>query len=202
MLIVGLTGGIGSGKTTVANLLADKGVPVIDTDQIARELVAAGQPALSEITTQFGAEILNPDGSLNRPLLRDIVFSDPDGKKQLEAILHPRIREAVRHHLNTIDAPYAILVVPLLFESDGYDFTDHNIVVDCSEEEQITRTMLRDQTTRAQVEEIMASQWSRQQRLQSADSVLQNSTGAPSLTEQVEMLHHQLLTKAQQQGSD
>ena len=131
MLVIGLTGGIGSGKTTVSDLFSALGVPVIDTDLIARELVQAGQPALKDIITAFGQEILNLDGSLNRARLGDITFNNQIARKQLETILHPRIRDKVNQQLSELQSPYVIVVIPLLIETGGESYIDRILVIDC-----------------------------------------------------------------------
>ncbi len=175
-MIVGLTGGIGSGKSEAAHLFAELGVPVTDTDQIAHALTAPDQPALQEIAAALGADMLNSDGSLNRARLRQHVFDEADARRQLEAILHPRIRErAILDLAGHSTAPYQILVVPLLFEGSAYTgLISRSLVIDCPETQQIQRTMARSQLNAAEIKAIMAAQLSRSQRLALADDVIEN----------------------------
>lgn len=187
MIIVGLTGGIGSGKSEVARMFADLGVPVVDTDQIAHELTFSGQPALQEIATALGDDTLNPDGSLNRALLRQRVFADPAMRRRLEAILHPLIRERALQLLTQHpDAPYQILVVPLLFETHGYaGLITRSLAIDCDEAQQIQRAMARSHLSEAEVQAIMAAQLPRSQRLALADDVITNDGSLENLRTQV-----------------
>lgn len=196
MLKIGLTGGIGSGKSTVTRMFADLGVPIIDMDVIAREVVVPGQPALEEIKAVFGNDICTADNELDRSRLRDIIFSDNAKRKQLEDIIHPRIRQRVSKLQDTLDAPYCIIVIPLLFETAGQDRIDRILVVDTSSEEQIRRTMQRDRMSEDQVRKIIASQVDRQTRLDKADDVINNSGATDQLHAQVSRLHHQYLTLA------
>ena len=144
MLRIGLTGGIGSGKSTVAALFAHRGIPVIDTDVIARELVGPGQPALAEIAREFGNDLVTANGELDRGRLRQRVFDDPAARRRLEAILHPRIRAAVQQRLAALDTPYCLIVIPLLVETKFDEFVDRVLVVDVDEEYQRERTSRRD----------------------------------------------------------
>lgn len=196
MLIIGLTGGIGSGKTTVSDLFSALGVPIIDTDVIARELVEPGQPALTDITTLFGKDLLNPDGRLNRSKLGDITFNKPDARKQLEQILHPRIRKQVSERLKKLHSPYAIVVIPLLIETGDRSYIDRILVVDCERQNQINRVAQRDQRSKQQIKQILQAQVSRQQRLQAADDVLDNNADQDTLKQQVDVLHHKYLALA------
>ncbi|MDY6978775.1 MAG: dephospho-CoA kinase [Pseudomonadota bacterium] len=196
MLTVALTGGIGSGKSTVAGAFARHGVPVIDTDVIARELVAPGQPALAEIVDYFGDEVLTADGRLDRSRLREKVFTDPAQRQALEQILHPRIRDEVRRRIDSLKAPYCLVVIPLFTETGGYPFIDRVLVVDADEESRIRRTMARDQLSREQVEQILASQCSRAERLALADDVLDNSNATDELMAQIDTLHQKYLALA------
>ncbi len=196
MLKIGLTGGIGSGKSTVTRLFADLGVPIIDMDIIAREVVMPGQPALDEIKALFGSEICTPDNELDRKKLRDIVFSDAVKRKQLEDIVHPRIRDRVKDLQAELDAPYCIIVIPLLLETEGQDRIDRILVVDTSIEEQIQRTMQRDKVSEDQVRKIIASQVDRQTRLDKADDIINNSGATAQLQAQVSKLHQQYLVLA------
>lgn len=188
MLRVGLTGGIGSGKSTVARLFAERGVPVIDTDEIARDLVAPGLPAHAEIAAAFGPSILNPDGTLNRAALRVRVFGDAQERRRLESILHPRIRDAVRERSAALRADYCIVVVPLLLEADLMDTVDRVLVVDTSEALQMSRTMARNALSEEEVRAIMTAQISRADRLAAADDIIRNDGELPALAHQVERL--------------
>ena len=172
---VGLTGGIASGKTAVAAMFASLGIPVIDTDLIAREIVSPGSPALREIAAAFGSEMLQSDGQLNRPRLREIVFAEPARRKQLEAITHPRIGAAMEAQCAQAGGPYQVVVVPLLIES-GFDrHVDRILVVDCPEDLQLSRLMTRDGESAARAQQLLAAQVSRKERLARADDVVDNS---------------------------
>jgi dephospho-CoA kinase len=194
MLKIGLTGGIGCGKTTVARLFAELGIPVIDADQIAHELVKKGQPALEQIERQFGADVLNPDGSLNRSRLREIVFSDPSQKQKLESILHPLVYQSIQAELERLDAPYCIIAIPLLFETHMAHFVDRVLVVDCPVETQIARVRKRDQLTLERIQSIIDSQVSRAFRKSHADDLIDNSESDYGLAEQVKKLHNLYLS--------
>lgn len=197
MFTVGLTGGIGSGKSTVADLFAELGVPVIDTDLIARQLTAADGEALKEIRDTFPDAVMRADGTLDRAVLRRIVFSDAAARKQLEAILHPRIRREVEHRLKLLHSPYAMIVIPLLVETNDYrDLLNRVLVVDCTEAQQIERTMARSLLSREEVVAILAAQASREQRLAVADDVLTNMATPESLRTEVSMLHQRYLNCA------
>ncbi len=190
MLVVGLTGGIGSGKSTVAELFAQQGVPVIDTDHIARELTCSGGQAMPLIQAQFGPDYLNPDGGLNRPLMRRAVFGDPASRGKLEAILHPLIRNQVEAQLNSLAVPYALVVIPLLVEKGGYaDLLDQVLVVDCSPERQIARTMARSKLSREEVQRILTVQANRPARLDRADDVIVNEGDRAELGAKIQSLH-------------
>jgi dephospho-CoA kinase len=193
---VGLTGGIGSGKSTVSDLFAELGVDVIDTDEIARALTGSGQPAVAKIARHFGPDLVASNGSLNRDRMREVVFSDPDARQALQNILHPLIREEVQRRLSLVKKPYALVVVPLLVESRNYKFTDRIVVVDCKEDQQIERVMERSGLSRKQVRAIMDSQASRSERLAAADDIVHNEGGIAALRAQVEKLHQKFLTLA------
>ena len=194
MFTVGLTGGIGSGKSTVADLFADLGVPVIDTDVIARELTAPGNAALEAIHSDFGDAVLLPDGSLDRAVLRRMVFADADARHRLESILHPRIRQTVEQERAGLNAPYILLVIPLLVETGGYrDLLDRVLVVDCPEELQITRVIARNGLTRDEVLAILATQASRSERLAIADDVIVNTLAREALRTEVVTLNQRYL---------
>lgn len=196
MLRVGLTGGIGSGKSTVADLFARHGVPVIDTDVIARELVTPGRAALAEIVGAFGADVLDASGQLDRTQLRRRVFTDTAARQRLEAILHPRIRAAVRERLTGLDAAYCLVVVPLLVETKFDQLIDRVLVVDVDEEHQEQRVSRRDGMTADAVRQIMAAQATRRQRIAQADDVIVNNGTIDDLERQVSELHTRYLGSA------
>ena len=187
MLVIGLTGGIGSGKSTVADLFIQLGVPVIDTDIISRQLVEPGTPALEEIKTQF-EKTLTPGGELDRSKLRQIIFTEPKKRQQLENILHPRIQDEVRNQLAKYSSSYAIVVIPLLTEKGKWSFIDRVLVVDCDENLQMQRTIERDEQDVEQVKSILKSQASRQQRLAIADDIITNESDITHLQIEVEQL--------------
>ena len=190
---IGLTGGIASGKTLVADMFAALGIPIIDTDEIARQVVARGQPALTEIVAEFGAGILTTGGELDRTSLRRIVFQDGPRRRRLEAIVHPRIREMTLHSSEAAGGPYQVLVVPLLIETGFQQLVDRILVVDCPESTQRARLLARDNETPEQVESMMGAQLSRARRLEAAHDVIDNS-GTPDATRrQVETLHQKYL---------
>jgi dephospho-CoA kinase len=195
-LRIGLTGGIASGKSTVADMFADLGVPVIDTDLIARDVVAPGQPALQEIRKAFGAGVIAEDGSLDRPAMRTLVFGDDGARRRLEAILHPRIGAATREQADAAGGPYQIIVVPLLLESSLRAFVDRVLVVDCEEETQIARLLSRDAESESQARRILAAQASRAERLAIADDVIANEGDLDDTREQVRRLHRRYLDEA------
>ena len=192
-LRVGLTGGIASGKSTVADLFADLGVPVIDTDVIAREVVAAGEPALEDIRHEFGDDVFDKNGELDRAAMRQIVFSDDDARRRLEAILHPRIQAAAVEQAGRVGGRYQLVVVPLLTESPIREFVDRILVVDCEESTQIRRLMARDAESEGQARRILVAQASRDERLKVADDVVHNDGDLAATLEQVKTLHHQYL---------
>lgn len=174
---VGLTGGIGCGKSTVSAIFAAYGIPVIDSDLVARELVRPGEPALAEIAAAFGPEILHVDGTLNRSALRSMAFADEAARRRLEGILHPRIRQALITRSASADGPYVVLVVPLLLESGWEDLVDRILVVDCRPETQIRRVMTRDGASSDETHAVMQAQCSRELRLARADDVIRNEDG-------------------------
>ncbi|MGA7179107.1 MAG: dephospho-CoA kinase [Thiobacillaceae bacterium] len=195
MLVVGLTGGIGSGKTTVANLFSEQGVPVIDTDRISHDLTASGGEAMPLIEDQFGEEFVNPDGSLNRQLMRHTVFGDSAARKNLEAILHPMIRQAVEAQLGSLTTPYVIVVIPLLLEKGGYDDLVHRVlVVDCGPDTQISRTMTRNKLNCEEVQAILDVQVSRQHRLGQADDVIVNEGNPDGLKAKIRALNEKYIS--------
>lgn len=196
MMVVGLTGGIGCGKSAVTRLFEQLGVPVIDADIVARELVAPGQPALALIAQHFGNKVLAADGTLDRARLRQIVFENPQARQNLEAILHPRIRQTMHQQLDALSAPYTILSIPLLQESGQMYEVDRVLVVDCSEEVQIERVCVRDNVDRTHVRAILEAQSSRTEKLQIADDIIDNSGPPESLIPQVERLHRYYLQQS------
>lgn len=196
MLRVGLTGGIGSGKSTAAALLATRGVPVIDTDEMARCLTEPGLPAFGEIVRVFGQDILDTHRRIDRNRLRERVFANAGERQRLEAILHPRIRDMVREKLDVLHAPYCILVVPLLIESGFTDLVDRVLVVDATEGAQIQRTAARSGLTEPEVRKILSAQATRAQRLQKADDVIDNNGDRKHLEKEVERLHQWYLSLA------
>lgn len=189
MLVVGLTGGIGSGKSTVANLFAKRDVPVIDADDIAHQLVSAGSPASQEIAATFGNELFNSQGELDRSALRKLVFKDETKRKQLEAILHPRVRSTIQTEINNLNSCYCIVVIPLLIESGMNSFIDRILVIDCTPEQQIERVMQRSGLSADEARAIMASQTNREDRLNAADDILDNSASNEAIDGCVEELH-------------
>lgn len=193
MLVIALTGGIGSGKSAVASHLESLGVPVIDADQLAHQLVKPGSPALLEIQAAFGDDLVDANGALDRSALRKIVFDNPQQRKRLEGILHPRIREAMKSWLANQSAPYAVLVIPLLFETGQMSLADRVLVVDCDESLQIDRVLARDEISREQIRQIIASQVDRQTRLQGTDDVIENNGSLEALIEATEGLHRNYL---------
>jgi dephospho-CoA kinase len=187
---VGLTGGIGCGKSTVADLFAAHGATVIDTDQIAHALTAPHGAAMPALLAEFGAGFATPDGALDRDQMRRLVFSDPGARARLEAILHPRIRDATAAAAALATGPYVVFVVPLLIESGAWrDRVDRVLAIDCPEALQVERVMARSGLQAAQVRAIMAAQASREQRLAAADDIVLNDDGLALLAPQVERLH-------------
>jgi dephospho-CoA kinase len=194
---VGLTGGIGCGKTTVADLFAARGAAVIDTDQIAHSLTAPGGAAMPALIEAFGPGFATPDGALDRARMRALVFADPDARARLEAILHPRIREATAAAALLATGPYVIFVVPLLIESGTWrERVARVLAIDCPEAMQVARVMARNNLTEAQVRAIMAAQVTRARRLDAADDVILNDDGLDALLPQVERLHAFYLNEA------
>ncbi len=198
MLRIGLTGGIGSGKTTVADMLANRGVPVIDADEIARALVAPYQPAYDEIIEAFGRDIVDGDGNIDRDKLRRLVFDDTQRRRELEAILWPRVRTEIHHQSVELDAPYCIIVIPLLIEADQLDLVERVLVVDLDEEKQLQRVGARIGLSEAEVRNIIAAQIERSERLRHADDVIENNADMASLKAQVEKLHRRYLALARE----
>lgn len=198
---VGLTGGIASGKSTVTKFFAALGVPIIDTDQVAREVVEPGQPPLERLVERFGRAILTPDGHLDRPKLREIVFSDPKARADLEALTHPAIGTAVEAWAAAAGGPYQILIIPLLVEKNLTSQVDRVLVVDCDEELQIRRLQARDGSTMEQARAILNAQTSRGARLKSAHDVIHNEGDLSGVRDQVSALHARYLELAGQAGA-
>ena len=188
---VALTGGIASGKTTVANLFAARGVPLIDTDVLAREVVEPGQPALAHVVAAFGEGVLGPDGRLDRRRLRETIFGDSKARRTLESILHPAIRAAMelRSSAAATAGPYQVLVIPLLTEGGRRDHVDRVVVVDAPEDVQIARLMARDRVSEDQARSALHAQASRESRLAFADDVITNTGHVEDLVAQVDVLH-------------
>jgi len=184
-LSIGLTGGIASGKSAVARLFAERGVPVLDTDQIARDVVEPGQPALAEVAAAFGPGVLAADGRLDRRALRQLVFADPAARRRLEGILHPAIRAELARRSAAAGGPYQVWVIPLLVEGGGIDRVDRVLVVDCPVETQLARLQARDHESEDSARGILAVQASREQRLAAADDVISNDGPLEALTRQV-----------------
>ena len=193
---VALTGGIASGKTAVANLFATHGVPVIDTDVIAREVVEPGQPALAAVVDAFGTAVLAADGRLDRPRLRERIFGDAEARRRLEAILHPAIRAEMERQSRAAGGPYQVLVIPLLVEGGRRDHIDRVLVVDVPEATQIERLVRRDGVSRDQAEAALRAQASRDARLAFADDVIENTGDLAALETRVAELHRDYLRRA------
>lgn len=195
-LLIGLTGGIGSGKSTVSALFAEQGARIIDTDELSHSLTQTGGAAIAAIRAAFGDDYIDADGSMDRGKMRDLVFSHPREKARLEAILHPAILDLARQRAAaSTSAPYTLLVIPLLFESQGYqDWLHRKLVVDCPEDAQVSRTMQRSKLDLAAVQTIMAQQMDRARRLALADDVIHNDSDLHTLKDQVTRLHRKYLT--------
>lgn len=192
--ILGLTGGIGSGKSAAAQCFVDLGVHLVDADNAARWVVEPGRPALAQIAERFGAGVLQADGTLNRAALRELIFKDPPQRLWLEGLLHPLIREEITQYLARAQSPYAILVSPLLLETTQHQMVKRVLVIDVPEAVQIQRTVLRDKTNEEQVRAILKAQASRGERLSRADDVIVNDRDPAWLESEVERLHHFYLT--------
>ncbi len=197
ILRIGLTGGIASGKSLVAAMFAELGVPVIDTDQVARDVVAPGQPALEEIRVQFGPDVILPSGELDRRRLRRLVFEEDSRREALEAILHPSIRRATLTQAASAGGPYQIIVVPLLVETGYGELTDRVLVVDCPTDVQRARLSRRDSESPEQIDRMLAAQATREERLAAADDVIDNAGDVGGTRAQVEALHAMYLSMAE-----
>ena len=202
VLRIGLTGGIASGKSTVANQFAELGIPVIDTDLVARQIVEPGTAALRQIVDTFGQDVLQASGRLDRSRLRALVFRDATKRHELEAILHPRIKEQTLEAAATAGGPYQILVVPLLVETDFRQLVDRVLVVDCPESMQRDRLMTRDGESPDQAERIIATQISRDSRLEAADDVIHNDGEPDATLAQVLTFHNHYLALAAHRSAE
>jgi len=196
MLIIGLTGGIGSGKTTVCNYFSALDAPIIDADLVAREVVTPGSLGLAQIINRFGRSILAQNGTLDRSKLRKQIFADESSRKELEAILHPLIRQQMDNELAGLKAPYAILAIPLLLESGRREGIDRVLVIDAEESQQIARASQRDHTNENQIRTIIAAQCNRKDRLKAADDVIYNTGDLEHLSNQVTDMHNLYLRLA------
>ena len=195
---VGLTGGIGSGKTTICREFAALGAPVIDTDQVARDVVAPGSPGLAAVVAAFGPEVLTADGQLDRRRVRQLVFATPALREQLEAILHPLIRQETDARVQAAGFPYCLVCIPLLVERGGGNRVNRVLVIDCPTEVQIARVMARDELTAPEVAAIMQTQASREDRLAAAHDVLENTGDVSLLRPQISALHARYLQLAKE----
>ncbi len=189
MLVIGLTGGIGSGKSTVAKLFAEKGITIIDTDQLARHFTMPGQDALYAIVRKFGESILLADKTLDRAQLRRYIFTDPAKRQWLEELLHPLIRAETKRLIESAQSPYTIVVIPLLFETKPNPLINRILVVDATEAQQLARAMLRDGLSEEDVQRIVHTQVSRRYRLDAADDIIINNGDFKQLSQQVDELH-------------
>jgi len=195
-LIIGLTGGIGSGKSEACKRFAKRGITIVDADIVAREVVGPDRTALTQICTHFGADIINSTGQLNRSKLRTIIFSNPEEKQWLESLLHPLINTEIRHQLANATSAYAILASPLLLETTQFQLVDRVLVIDTSEQLQLERASHRDQNNEEQIKAIMQTQLSRQERCARANDIIQNHGDIHELDAQVEKLHQLYLEAA------
>ncbi|MBQ0713704.1 dephospho-CoA kinase [Paraperlucidibaca wandonensis] len=191
--ILGVSGGIGSGKTAATDHFQTLGIDVIDADIVAREIVQIGESALADIAEHFGQNVLQADGTLNRAVLREIVFADPAQRKALEAITHPAIRQRLHEQCMAAQSPYAILASPLLWESGQAALTQRSLLIDASEATQLARASQRDGVSEAQIRAIMAAQWTREQRLAAADDVISNEGSVAELQQQINDIHQTYL---------
>lgn len=194
--VVGITGGIGSGKSAVTARLETLGVDVVDADLAARVVVEPGQPALAAIAERFGKNILQQNGSLDRAALRKIVFEDPEARRWLEGVTHPAIRQEIEDQLQRATSSYVVLSSPLLLEAKQHSFVNHIVVVDVTEELQIERTMARDSNSAELIQNIMAAQLPRAERVNRADEIIDNSGSLDHLNTQTDALHQRMLMRA------
>jgi dephospho-CoA kinase len=200
--VVGITGGIGSGKTAVSDRFRALGIAIVDADVASREVVKPGMPALDEIRRHFGEGVIQPDGTLDRAALRQKVFADPAERQWLERLLHPSINAWIREQLEKATSPYVILVSPIMFETQQHLLTNRVLVVDVPESVQLARTMARDNNSETQVRAIMAAQASREKRLDRADDVIVNDGGLEALDREVATLHRMYLALAAKHRAD
>ncbi len=198
MFVLGLTGGIGSGKSAATDYFAERGITIVDADVVARLVVAPGQPALLEIAQSYGPSVLQADGSLNRAALRAVVFADPAQRQKLEHITHPRIAQEIHRQLMASHSPYTILVSPLLFESGQVQYTQRSLLIDAPEAAQRLRAARRDGVSPEQIDAIMAAQLSREARRARADDIICNDGDLAHLYAQLEALHQRYLELAKQ----
>ena len=193
MYKVGLTGGIGSGKSTVCNLFKQHAISIIDADEIAHALVMPGKKALKQIAEHFGQSYITDKGTLNRALLRKIIFNNAEKKQQLESIMHPLVYAEIEHQLSLLSDAYCIIAIPLLIETGMQDLVDHILVIDCPMEMQLNRVKLRDQLNNTQIMTIINTQVCRAERLTHADSIIYNTQDVTYLNHQVDKLHPKFL---------
>ena len=197
MLIIGLTGGIGSGKSVASDKFASLGITVVDADVASRTVVEPGMPALKEIESHFGSEIIAGDGQLDRTKLREIIASDAEERKWLESVLHPRIGEQIAKEISESTSPYTLFVAPLLLETNSQEMCSRVVVVDVPKEVQVERTAERDEVSTDQVEQMVSAQMEREKRLSKADDVLLNTGTIEELEKKVEELHEKYLQMAE-----
>ena len=200
MLVIGLTGGIGSGKTAASDYLASKGINVVDADLAARLVVEPGQPALDAIRQRFGDGVIQNDGTLDRRALRNIVFADSSARKDLEAITHPAIGAEIVRQLNASTSPYTLLVSPLLLESSQHKLANRILLIDVPEAVQLSRTTSRDKVAEVQVRAIMAAQMPREEKRRRADDIVMNDADLATLHRQLDALHDNYLKMAKSHG--
>jgi dephospho-CoA kinase len=193
MLKIGLTGGIGSGKSSVAKYFAELGITIIDADKIARELVATGTSTLTKIVKHFGNKVLTNRGTLDRKYLRKLIFSNPKQKQWLEKLLHPLIYQEMEKRVQQVNSPYCVLVIPLLLETRQEKLVDRILVVDAPQQLQINRTMKKNKISETEVKAIIVTQANREQRLTSADDIIYNDNSLTELKQQVQQLHQRYL---------
>jgi dephospho-CoA kinase len=199
-LVVGLTGGIASGKSLVGAMFVKLGVVLIDTDVVAREVAARGEPGLAAVVAEFGPDVLSPSGALNRPALRSLVFADDAKRRKLEAILHPLIRSRTRAKLAELSVPYALVAVPLLVETSFGELVDRILVVDCPESLQLERLMRRDAIPKPEALAMIKAQVDRATRLKAAHDIIDNSGTTEATRRQVELTHRRYLDLAAQRA--
>ena len=194
-MIIGLTGGIGSGKTAASDAFKSLGIDIIDADMSSRRVVERGQPALDDIQDHFGSDILDSENNLDRAKLREIIFKDPKERVWLEELLHPKIAQHIKDQLESSKSPYCVLVSPLLLETEQKSFCSSVLVVDVPEESQILRTSKRDGVSEEQVKSIIATQINREQRLKQADEIIMNDGSIEELKEKILVLHTKYLSQ-------